>query len=86
MCACNKWAYQNMPLKKKKGRETNFMASVRSCLSEEVMSMSRIKIFPRKFRQYIFASHHVIQSTQAKSINNYSGSVISFVQLQSKAL
>ena len=64
----------------------NFMASVRSCLSEEMMSMSRVRILSRRARQYIFAYHHVMQLTKANSINNYSGSVISFVLWQSKAL
>jgi hypothetical protein len=44
--ACAKGAYRNMTLCQKKGKD-NFKASVRHCLSEEVITKVRIRKFAR---------------------------------------
>ena len=52
MWACSKGAYRNLALKEKKGKE-NFMAGVRYCLSENVLSIERIRKFAKRARQYL---------------------------------
>ena len=44
MWACSKGAYRNLSLKEKKGKE-NFNASVRHCLSEQIITLRRIRKF-----------------------------------------
>ena len=44
MWACAKGTYWNLALKEKKGK-SNFMASVRTCLSAEVITGARIRKF-----------------------------------------
>jgi hypothetical protein len=56
--ACAKGAYRNMSLKQKKGKD-NFKASVRYCLSEEVITKVRIRKFARRARQYLMAYHAI---------------------------
>ena len=62
MWACSKGAYRNLALKEKKGKD-NFMASVRKCLSAEVLTVQRIRKFSRRARQYLIA-YHAIDSGQ----------------------
>ncbi len=50
-----------MALKEKKGK-SNFMASVRTCLSAEVITGARIRKFSRQARQYMLAYHALIDS------------------------
>jgi hypothetical protein len=66
--ACAKGAYRNMSLQEKKGKD-NFKASVRHCLSEQVITKVRIRKFARRARQYLMAyhaidTHQVDQQTQ----------------------
>jgi len=56
MWACAKGTYRNLALKEKKGK-SNFMASVRTCLSAEVITGARIRKFSRRARQYMLAYH-----------------------------
>ena len=56
--ACAKGAYRNMTLCQKKGKD-NFKASVRHCLSEEVITKVRIRKFARRARQYLMAYHAI---------------------------
>ena len=68
MWACSKGAYRNLSLKEKKGKE-NFNASVRHCLSEQIVAVRRIRKFARCARQYLMAydaidSGQVDQQTQ----------------------
>ena len=53
--ACSKGAYRNLSLKEKKGKE-NFNASVRQCcLSEQIVTVRRIRKFARCACQYLLA-------------------------------
>ncbi len=45
--ACAKGAYRNMTLRQKKGKD-NLKASVRHCLSEDVITKVRIRKFARQ--------------------------------------
>ena len=65
MWACSKGAYRNLALKEKKGKE-NFMMSVRKCLSDEVLSVARIRRFARRARQYLIA-YHAVDSGQVSA-------------------
>ena len=56
--ACAKGAYRNMSLRQKKGKD-NFKASIRYCLSEEVITKVRIRKFARRARQYLMAYHAI---------------------------
>ena len=56
--ACAKGAYRNLTLRQKKGKD-NFNASVRHCLSEEVITKVRIRKFARRARQYLMAYHAI---------------------------
>ena len=56
--ACAKGAYRNMSLQDKKGKD-NFKASVRDCLSDEVITTVRIRKFARRARQYMMAYHAI---------------------------
>jgi hypothetical protein len=56
--ACAKGAYRNMSLQQKRGKD-NFRASVRHCLSEEVITTVRIRKFARRARQYMMAYHAI---------------------------
>lgn len=57
---CAKGNYRNLTLSKKKGKE-NFRTSVKNCMSEEVLSLERIRKFARRARQYIVAYHAIDQ-------------------------
>ena len=59
---CSKGAYRNLALKEKRGK-AKFMSSVRYCLSDEVLSLQRIRKFARRAKQYLMA-YHVIDSKQ----------------------
>ena len=61
--ACAKGAYRNMSLQKKRGKDC-FKASVRHCLSEEVITTVRIRKFARQARQYMMAYQHAIDTEQ----------------------
>ena len=65
MWACSKGAYRSLTLKEKKGKE-NFVASVRHCLSAQVISIERIRKFARRARQYLVA-YHAIDTGQVSS-------------------
>jgi hypothetical protein len=65
MWACSKGAYRNLALKEKKGKE-NLMMSVRKCLSDEVLSVARIRRFARRARQYLVA-YHAVDSGQVSA-------------------
>lgn len=56
--ACSKGAYRNLSLQAKKGKD-NFKASIRYCLSEEVITKVRIRRFARRARQYLMAYHAI---------------------------
>ena len=56
--ACAKGAYRNMSLQQKRGKD-HFKASVRHCLSEEVITTVRIRKFARRARQYMMAYHAI---------------------------
>ena len=60
--ACAKGAYRNLSLREKKGKD-NFKASIRFCLSEEVITKVRIRRFARRARQY-FMAYHAIDTHQ----------------------
>jgi hypothetical protein len=47
-----------LTLRQKKGKD-NFKASVRHCLSEEVITKVRIRKFARRARQYLMAYHAI---------------------------
>ena len=56
--ACAKGAYRNLSLQQKRGKD-NFKASVRRCLSEEVITTVRIRRFARRARQYMMAYYAI---------------------------
>jgi len=56
--ACAKGAYRNLSLREKKGKD-NFKASIRFCLSEELITKVRIRRFARRARQYLMAYHAI---------------------------
>ena len=56
MWACSKGHYRAMALKDKKGKD-KFMASVKKCLSDEVLPTPRLRKFSRRARQYMIAYH-----------------------------
>ena len=56
--ACAKGAYRNMSLQQKRGKDF-FKASVRHCLSKEVITTVRIRKFARRARQYMMAYHAI---------------------------
>jgi hypothetical protein len=56
--ACAKGAYRSMSLKQKRGKD-NFKASIRFCLSEEVITKVRIRKFATRARQYLMAYHAI---------------------------
>ena len=56
--ACAKGNYRSMSLKHKRGKD-NFKASIRHCLSEEVITKVRIRKFARRARQYLMAYHAI---------------------------
>jgi len=60
--ACSKGAYRNLSLKEKKGKE-NFNASVLHRLSEQIVTIRRIRKFARRVCQYLMA-YHAIDSGQ----------------------
>jgi hypothetical protein len=60
--ACAKGVYRNLSLQEKKGKD-NFKASIRYCLSEEVITTVRIRRFARRARQYLMA-YHAIDTSQ----------------------
>jgi hypothetical protein len=55
--ACAKGTYRSMSLKQKRGKDS-FKASIRFCLSEEVIKV-RIRKFARRARQYLMAYHAI---------------------------
>jgi hypothetical protein len=73
------------PIKEKQGRAMDFMGSIRSCLSAEVILISMMRKFSRQAHQHILA-YHAMPLTLANSIKHYSSSVISMFQWQSKIL
>lgn len=58
--ACSKGKYRNLSLSKKRGK-TSFRKCVDYCLSEEVLSLERVRKFSKRARQYIQAYHSVDQ-------------------------
>ena len=60
--ACAKGAYRSLPLNPKKKKE-NFKASVRYALSNEVITVPRIRRFARRAHQYLIA-YHALDSGQ----------------------
>ena len=56
MWACLKGHYRAMGLKDKKGKD-KFMASVKKCLSDEVLPTPCLRKFSRRARQYMIAYH-----------------------------
>ena len=56
-----KGAYRSMSLKQKRGKDNlkASKASIRSCLSEEVITKVIIRIFARRARQYLMAYHAI---------------------------
>jgi len=60
MWGCAKNHYRTLALKKKKGKE-NFMASVRHCTSNNIITINRVRKFARRARQYLIA-YHVVDS------------------------
>ncbi|KAI2513328.1 hypothetical protein MHU86_1099 [Fragilaria crotonensis] len=70
--ACTKGAYRNMsPLQQKRGND-NFRASVRHCLSEEVITTVRIRKFARRAQQYMMA-YHAIDTKQVDEQTQHHG-------------
>jgi len=63
MWACSKGVYRNLSLKEKK-RKQNFNASVRHCLSEQIVTVRRIRKFARRAHQYLMVYHDAIVSVQ----------------------
>ena len=61
MRACAKGTYRNLALKEKKGKSI-FTASVRTCLSAEVIAGAQIRKFSRQACQYMLA-YHVLDSS-----------------------
>jgi hypothetical protein len=60
--ACAKGAYRSLPLHRKKKKD-NFKASVRYALSNEVITVERIRRFARRAHQYLIA-YHALDSGQ----------------------
>ena len=68
--ACAKGAYRNMTLCQKKGKD-NFKASVRHCLSKEVVMKVRIRKFARRARQYLMAYYAIdTQQVNKQTLSN----------------
>ncbi len=65
MWACSKGAYRNLALKEKKGKE-NFVTRVRHCLSAQIISIKRIRMFARQAQQHLVA-YHAINTAQVSS-------------------
>ena len=64
--ACAKGAYRSLPLEEKKKKEY-FQQSVRKVLSEEVITIQRIRRFAKRAHQYLLA-YHALDGGQLASL------------------